>query len=220
MATHRLLYSDAALVAGVARHEQAVERALYDQCRAYFMTHYRGVFFAGDDLIEEVFQETFITLWQHIESGRLYVEHDTVMTRRDGQPLRGSLCTFMMGIARLKNLEVARDHPTPSRVLTDNDNNDDDAITTDLPADSITDLLFYGDDIEVMATIIAECLAALPDQCRQIIGRFYYEEQTLDQIMQALTTFTSKDALKTRKNKCMNSLRQSAQDTYQHYLNS
>ena len=47
---------------------------------------------------------------------------------------------------------------------------------------------------------------------------FYYEEKTLDDIMIELTTFESKNALKTRKYKCMEELRKSAKSIYRRYL--
>ena len=53
-----------------------------------------------------------------------------------------------------------------------------------------------------------------------IRDRYYYEEKSLDAILQELPNFESKNALKTMKYKCMENLRKSAQEIYHRYLNS
>ena len=53
-----------------------------------------------------------------------------------------------------------------------------------------------------------------------IVCPYEYEEKTLDDIMTELSTFESKNALKTRKYKCMEELRKSAKSIYRRYLNS
>jgi DNA-directed RNA polymerase specialized sigma subunit len=80
--------------------------------------------------------------------------------------------------------------------------------------------LLYDDNKEAMLTIIADCISRMSERCNQIISMFYYEEKNLDDILEALPSFKSKDALKTAKHKCMENLRKTAQGIYHRYLNA
>ena len=86
--------------------------------------------------------------------------------------------------------------------------------------DEYTITWLYDSDDETMLEIIADCISKMSKQCNQILTMFYYEEKTLDDIMTELSTFESKNALKTRKYKCMEELRKSAKSIYRRYLNS
>ena len=56
--------------------------------------------------------------------------------------------------------------------------------------------------------IVDECISELSPRCAEILTLFYYKGMSLDQIMeQRAEKNTSKNGLKTAKNKCMNTLR-------------
>lgn len=204
-------YSDAAYVEGVIRHDREMERALYECCKRYFDDNYRGVFFIGDEVQKmEVFQNAFITLWENIERKRIRVE-DGVLKGKDGNLFTSSLTTYFMGIAKLKYLEWVREH---ARIDCEKEGQ-----SRGMDLSAYRDLL-YDDDKEAMLTIIADCISRMSERCNQIISMFYYEEKNLDDILEALPSFKSKDALKTAKHKCMENLRKTAQGIYHRYLNA
>ena len=205
------IYSDIAYVEGVSKRDPVMERALYRHCKQYFDENYRGVFFVGDEYKDEIFQEAFITLWEKIMNKKIYVE-DGELKGRGGNVFSSKLTTFFISIARLKYLEWVRDN------LHRYTNEVEEQRRRDLEMEQFKTLLYDSDD-ETMLEIIADCISKMSKQCNQILTMFYYEEKILDDIMVELRTFESKNALKTRKYKCMEELRKSAKSIYHRYLN-
>ncbi|MFT0504456.1 RNA polymerase sigma factor [Bacteroides thetaiotaomicron] len=67
---------------------------------------------------------------------------------------------------------------------------------------------------ELKSKIVAECVKSLPDSCYKIISLFYYEQKNYDEIMEISDNYTSKDALKTRKYKCMEQLQKRIEERF------
>lgn len=208
-------YSDAAYVEGVANHNQRMAFDLERHCRSYFNEHYKGVFFCGDDKRLEIFQDSFIKLWENIEKGKLYVK-DGVLFGANDEPLKSSLTTYFMSIARLKYLEYTRTIKPLVEISEEEKNGRMHRGETD---DSMMDFL-YDKSMRTMEDIIADCIAVMSERCNQILTKFYYEEKNLDAIISEIPSFTNKNAIKTMKYKCMETLRTNAQDMYKRYLNS
>ena len=80
--------------------------------------------------------------------------------------------------------------------------------------------LLYDTHENTMLEIIADVISHMSDRCNQILSKFYYEEKDLDQILIEIPSIESKNALKTKKYKCMEALRENAKDIYNRYLNS
>ncbi len=211
-------YSDALYVEGVFRRDDKMENAMYNHCRRYFEEHYQGVFFAGSEYKDDIFQESFIQLWKNIINRKIYVEEGELLGK-DGKPFSGKLTTYFMSIAKLKYLEIVRqgehNYLMPFEELC-NIEKELKRLYRELICGSGDEK--YEDAIGMMIEIIADCISNMSERCNQIINMFYVEEKTLDEILSVLPTFTSKDALKTAKNKCMNNLRKTAQAVYQEYL--
>ena len=75
--------------------------------------------------------------------------------------------------------------------------------------------VFQDDNPESLRErIVADCVFELPPRCKEILTMFYYEGKKLDNIMMELPTFTSKDALKTAKNKCYTTLKNNVLQQY------
>jgi len=205
-------YSDIAYVEGVFNRNPIMERALHNHCKRYFDENYKGVFFVGNEHKDEIFQEAFITFWEKIMNKKIYVE-DGVLKGKDGDAFTGKLTTFFMSIARLKYLEWSREN------LHRYTDEEEKRCRRGQEMELFKTLLYDSND-ETMLEIIADCISKMSKQCNQILTMFYYEEKTLDDIMMELPTFDSKNALKTRKYKCMEELRKSAKSIYRRYLNS
>lgn len=204
-------YSDTAYVEGVFQHDSEMERALYTHCKRYFDDTYKGLFFIHNEKQKrEIFQNAFIKLWENIENKKIYVDNG-VLKGKDGNKFTGALTTYFMGIAKLKYLEWVREH------VSGGDDGEEQLRKADREA--YKDLL-YDDGQEAMLAIIADCLSRMSERCNQIISMFYYEEKELDDIFIELPSFTSKNALKTAKYKCMENLRKAASEIYNRYLNS
>lgn len=205
-------YSDVDYVVGVYNRVPLIERALYHHCERYFNENYQGVFFIGKEYKYEIFHESFIKLWENIRDEKIYAE-DGQLYGKNGKLFTSTLTTYFMAIARLKYLEWVREH---RKIL---NTEDEDKVCKTIDLESYKDIL-YDESDNRMLEIIADCISHMSERCNQILTLFYYKEKTLDDIMIELPTFDSKNALKTAKYKCMETLRMSAKSIYQKYIDS
>lgn len=215
MAIYRLNaknYSDVAYVIGVHNRDSLIEYALHHHCKRYFNDNYRGVFFIGKEYADEIFHESFIKLWENIRDEKIYAK-DGLLYGKNGKPFTSTLTTYFMAIARLKYLEWVREHRNILNM------EDEGKVCKTIDLESYKDILYDKSDNR-MVEIIADCISHMSERCNQILTMFYYEKKTLDDIMKELPTFDSKNALKTAKYKCMETLRTSAKSIHQKYLNS
>lgn len=205
-------YSDVAYVEGVFKRDPIMERALFNHCKQYFDEHYKGVFFVGNDKKNDIFQESFTQFWKIIINRRIYIKDGEVLAN-GGKPLASKLTTFFMGIAKLKYLEWTRQKSAISY--------DDPEVykREKMDMENLKDMM-YDKEEERMLEIISECISKMAARCNQILTLFYCKKKTLDDIMNELPSFGSKDALKTAKYKCMEHLRESARSMRQLDLNS
>lgn len=201
-------YSDVALVEGIQRKDPEAERCLYLKCKKYFSEHYKGVFFAPDHMSDDIFQNTYLALWESIERKKISVRNG-ILTGKESAPLNCSLMTYMMSIAKLKYLEVARQNGRTSPFSEIEERN---ARLVYEPLEH-SDWL-HDDERQGKLEVISDSIAVMPERCRQILTLFYVEERKLDEILSLLPTFTSKDALKTAKNKCLAKLKSSSMELY------
>lgn len=207
--------NEARLVMGMADKRWYTQYELYAYCSDYFWDNYRGVFFAEEKAAAEILQNTFIAFWENIERRKIYVE-DGIVMGKDNKPLNGSILTYFMSIARNKYLEYGREHP--------------------VYADPETELggllrgegfdpneyigMLYDSSENMMLEIIADVISHMSPRCSRILTKFYYEEKKLETILKEMPTIESYDALKTKKNKCLKNLRESAREIYHRKLNS
>ena len=80
---------------------------------------------------------------------------------------------------------------------------------------SEADVTTHTEDLK--SKIVSECVMNLPDSCYKIISLFYYEQKNYDEIMEMSDNYTSKDALKTRKYKCMEQLQKRIEEKFNMY---
>lgn len=202
-------YSDAYLVEGMYKNNPFVSQRLYRHCKKYFDDNYRGVFFVTDEYKMEIFQNAFIKLWENIEHRRIYVENG-VLIGKNGLPFTSSLTTYFMGIAINMQREWVRKHTVDEDVEEEN-------------ARQVRKggyALYESNDKGIQLEIIADVIAHMATRCNEILTKFYYEKKSLDEILLESPTIGTKDALKTRKYKCMEELRKMANSIYQEYINN
>ena len=206
---------EARLVAGMYNRNRKIQSELYAYCSRYFWANYRGVFFADEESATEIFQNTFIAMWENIERRKIYVSDGRVMGKNN-EPLSGSILTYFMGIARIKYLEWVREHPAYADPETEMGRK---IKEEGFDAQQYINMLYDSEDNK-MLDIIADVISHMSERCCEILSKFYYEEKDLDTILLEIPTIDSKNALKTKKHKCMESLRTSARNIYHNYLNS
>lgn len=187
---------DIATIKGIQMGDESIERRFYLDCQKYFLEKYDRVFEFSSSTRQpiDLFQDTFMILWAEIQSRHIFVKDGRVYRyRRDGSRSRmeASLKTYMMAIARYKNLELLRE----DEIFGHRDD-----------ADEITD----GDTEETELTLEGIALmevGSMPNRCREILTMFYIEGKSLDEILAARPENTSKDGLKSGKSKCVAQLK-------------
>lgn len=206
---------EARLIEGMYRKNRRIQGELYAYCSTYFWENYSGIFFADQECATEILQCAFIAFWENIEQRKIYVTNGTVMGR-DNAPLKCSILTYFMGIARIKYKEWVRDKPYYT--------NDEGSMERFQHKEGIDEQeyvsILYESDANDMFNIVADVIAHMSERCSQILSKFYYEKKDLDTILTEISTINTKEALKSKKHKCMESLRISARNIYNTYLNS
>lgn len=204
---------EARLIAGMHDGNQLAQYELYAYCADYYYEKYRGVFYATEEAVEEILQNSFIKLWENIECGKIYAE-DNIVKGKDGKPLSGSIRTYFMGIAKLKYLEWLREHPFFADPETE--------MGKKVRANGFDEQeylnMLYGESDNIQLEIIADLISKMSERCYEILSKFYYEDKDLDRILTEIPSIESKNALKTKKHKCMENLREVANETYRRYL--
>jgi len=203
---------DARIVDGVYRHDEKMGCALYEVCIDYFKEHFRPITHVNDFDRDDIFQNSMETLLEKIENRKIYVEGDE-LKGKNGKKFTGRLTTFFMGIVYLKYKEFFRVPPIGFGV--DIDSGKTQQLLND--ADLYRDIL-YDDDENITLSIIADCVSKMSERCSQILSLFYYEKKNYDEILEIIPTYKSKNALKTEKNRCLNTLRDSVKTIYNNFF--
>ncbi len=194
--------SDIDIVNGLQCHNPIVERYFFNTLYQYFDIHFNLLFFDVDSK-REVFQTSIIKLWTEIENKTITVIDNKICRKQKAgsyHPMTASITTFLMVFAKNEFRELLRNHT---------DDNFDDVMSR-IDATAATENVNDEDD---KIQIIDECILTMSPNCIEIITMFYYQKKTLDEIMAIRgEQNSSKDGLKTAKNKCMVTLRKRVTD--------
>ena len=199
--TRRKGYADTEVVRGLQERNRKIEDWFYGAAMTYYNTHFREVYF-DEDKKQEIFQTVFLKLWTEITNGKIMLKENAIYRQqRDGayKPMTCTLTTFLMAFARTEFRELVRNvKEVTYGEITEAFLKNDEAIMTD------------ADDVEAQKVrVVDDCIQSLSPRCVEVLTLFYYEGKSLDEIMLIRKdSNTSKDGLKTAKNKCMNTLRQ------------
>ena len=194
-------YSDIEVVEGLQRRDAKVEEWFYRAAKRYFDSSFNDIFFDKDSR-QEIFQTSFIKLWTEIENGRIRGVDGAVCRQQHSgvyEPMTCSLTTFLMAFARTEFRELVRDV--------------NESGWNEVYDPAVHDAMFAiegeCDDVDEMKTrIVDECIARMSPSCVEILTMFYYKGMGLDEILAARGENTSKDGLKTAKNKCLKNLKE------------
>lgn len=200
-------YSDIEVVNGLQRREAKVENWFYEAARKYFNASFNEVFF-DKDRKQEIFQSSFIKLWTEIENGRIKVMDGAVCRQqRSGvyEAMNCSLTTFLMAFAKTEYRELVRNIKEQGC----------DELYDSAMCDTLFDAADYDDADEMKNRIVDECIARISPSCVEILTMFYYRGMSLDEILAARgEKNSSKDGLKSAKNKCLNTLKTRVKEEY------
>lgn len=194
-------YTDMEVVNGLQQRERKVEEWFYRTAKRYFDTHFNEVFFDKDQK-QEIFQTAFIKLWTEIQNGKItIIEGAMCRQQRNGEylPMNCRLMTFLFTFAKNEYRELVRNaHLTSTEEVLDTQEHGD-----------VMAVFVDEEDIDALKNrIVDDCLQMMSPGCLELLTWFYYENKSLDEILELRKEKnSSKDGLKTAKNKCMNTLR-------------
>lgn len=206
--TYDISNHDAVYVRAFSCGNERMQRECYRACRDTF-SRIKGNLPAPEADRNDIFHESFEIMWGYIDSGRIFVEGAGVkLQHHDGSSTAVTDLTgaYFAGIVKNKFLEYCRQHnrivPLPEEFLPE--------IATDPPG-SITD-----DDIETLKDrLTRESLSSLAKSCVEILTKFYHESKSLTQILSERPENSSYDGLKTRKTKCLKTLKEKIITSFQ-----
>ena len=141
-----------------------------------------------------------------MESHQIYILEGKVNAlSKKGDNIVPDLLGYFMRIVKNKYLEMLH---SGKYVITVNE-----AVTSS--NEDFFDELYWDDDPEVEKDrIVSSSLLSLPKSCLDILTKFFYENKTLEQILEEREENTSYDGLKTRKSKCMNNLKKKISESF------
>lgn len=196
--------SDTEIITGLQCHNPKVEKCFFDASHQYFDIHFNQLFFDKDSK-QEIFQTAIIKLWTEIENKTItIIDGEICRKQKNGSycVMSATLTTFMMAFAKNEFRELLRNR---------NDDEFDDIADLSNGSMDIVDEAF--DENENKIQIIDDCILSMSPNCIEIITMFYYQKKSLDEIMKLRGEHnSSKDGLKTAKNKCMVTLRKRVAD--------
>lgn len=193
------------------KHDKVTEE-FYHLARRYFKNSYRSVF-SRMDLMEDIFQQSFVKLWTEIETGKIFVGENEELFRYDRngniRKLTCSLNTFLIDIAKNDYRSWLRN----DRLTLEDD------FESFAHMEEVKSVVWGDESAETLREqIVNSCILELPPRCKEILTMFYYQGMTLDEIIIARGEKNiSKNGLKTGKYKCMESLKAKVRDIFSKY---
>lgn len=191
------------------------EKTIIDQYNTHkspFHQFIRKYFNLDDDTIKDLYQEVWYTFYQNIKNESLLV-------------MSSSVKTYLFQIGRNQALNVLKTmgkltDATRNQEITELENKGKlssgihkqetsglKSVFNPWEDDEQLKALSGNEDIQnVKLRLVKKVVENMTKTCKSILIPFYFEKKKLDEIFNALSGFSSKDALKTQKYKCMKSM--------------
>ena len=152
---------------------------LYDQYKQKFIAFALKYFSIDKNTLEDIYQESFIVLYQQIQNGT-FPEHSV------------SIQTYLFGIGKNKILNYLRDNRYETIEISENI----------LFANDWYD----SDDWIRKQEITYQLVDNMEEPCNRILQLFYYDRKTMSEITQVFN-YKNEQVAKNRKYLCVNKLK-------------
>lgn len=197
-------YSDLEYVSCIKN--ESVQRDLANVCFDYYFLYYKKVVHM-DSWKVDIFQDSFSELWLELTEGDIYISNNNEICHKiwktgETRKLECSLLTYFMSIA--KNIYLAKFATRREISMTDwqsmrensDDNSNEDFYSLKIAKDTVP-------TNNLKDEVVGNSVDSMSTRCRQILTLFYWEALSLDEILEKIDDISTKDALKTKKSKCM-----------------
>lgn len=175
--------TDAEYIRGFASNDDRVLRRFERKFRGPFIAYLKSRTGKTTDYLDNIFQESWVRLWQKISSGKL-TEYD----------MTASLSTYFNQIGYYTYLETERKY---KEVI----NND-----------ALRMLDYLEDDAEQLQKrieredFVDNAVSELGHPCSQLLSLFYFEKKSGEEIAETMG-YANTDTVKTAKYKCVQKLK-------------
>lgn len=202
----RKSYTDIQIVEAYHSGDKKIQQFWYDKCRSQFGKGTLNYGCLTDYDRDDLFQDSFIILWEKIESHQIYILDGTIhVTSKKGDSEIPDMLGYFMRIVKNKYLEMFH---SGKYVMPLND------VVTSSNEDFFAELYWDEDPDVEKDRIVSQCLLSLPKSCLEILTMFYYEKKSLEQILEERPENKSYDGLKSRKSKCMTNLKKRITESF------
>ena len=197
---------EVSMIEGFRDGDEAIQRSFYALMRETFEKGSASLTLLSDYDRDDLFQDSFLILWEKIDSRQIFVEcGEVVVSTSAGTVPVESLPGYFMRIVRNKYFLLLRGRSQEARAAADGISTESEAFAT----------LFWDEDPEIVRDrIVADALTKLPRSCVDLLVKFYLETKTLSEILEERGENASYDGLKSRKSKCLAALRQRVAEGY------
>ena len=181
------MVKDQDIIDSLKNNDQQVLDEVYRKHKKSFYLFARTFSIPTND-IEDIYQETIISLYENIQNNKL-------------SKLTSSLKTYLFAIGKFKILKQLNKPTFPY--------SQDNVI---LVSEEMK--VFEAEVNEERQKTLKKSWAQLGDKCQQILELYYYKGKTLDEIQKDLN-YSSKDVLKSQKSRCLKQLKELVKKTHE-----
>lgn len=154
---------------------------------------------------EDIFQESFITLYENVKSGKI-------------EKLTSSLSSYFIGVCRNKALEFIRKH---SKSVTIDDELSLSIVTGEIDEEKLNFIISLdGDDnniSEMKNKLTCEIVKSLPSPCDKLLWGYYRDNLSMKTLAQ-MFGYKSESAVKVTKHRCCEKFRKYFNERYKAIL--
>ena len=178
--------TDTQLLIGIMQNDYRAWRYICRNYRSGFFSILGQSFSFGASAkedIEDIFQESLMVLMKKVKTGGVTVSRD------------GALFSYLVQIGKLTACNAIRKKRplTPEEVIT---------ISRNLHKEEKDFEMTVTEKQQTQNEFIDRAFDSLPDTCKTIFKKFYWERKPFDEIANIIG-FGSEDSVKTKKSKCM-----------------
>ncbi|WP_027077646.1 RNA polymerase sigma factor [Maribacter antarcticus] len=178
--------TDQSLFEALKEGSEIAFKKVYEDNRDLFL-NFAKRYDLGDDEILDVYQDTYVALYENIENGKC-------------TELKSSLSTYLISIGKYKIMERLRKNNKK--------------INNEFILSSVVDVDIEIEDFDIVYEVLSpeqkllkQYFERLGDKCKRILTLFYYKQYNINQIMVA-GGYNSENVVKSQKSRCLKTLKE------------
>ena len=183
--TVTVLMTDEQLIAQLKQRERNALKTVYLDYKAEFLK-FMSRYNADSDILEDIFQEALIVLYENAQAGKL-------------DALKSTVKTYLFGTGKFMLFKHFRD--AKKEVPTE------ETYIFDRYEQAVIEDVYEDEGMNDYQSKLVANFKKLGDKCREILELFYLQGMKLDEITLA-QGYENKDVAKSQKSRCLKSLKQ------------